>query len=236
MMRFGSFADAWTLAEDIPGWLTPDQARLLWDEARRLQPGARVLEIGSYQGRSTVVLAAALADSGGQVVAVDPFVDDWKYGSPVTRSRFEEHLARAGVAAGVRLVADYSTAVRPTWTEPLDLLFVDGKHDVLTVLDDLKFAAHVRQGGRLLVHDCFSSVGVTLGVLPLLRPGSPLRFLTRTGSMAVFELGSPGVSDRLRLLAQLPWWARNIGIKVLLRLNLRGLARRAGHDSLYDPF
>ncbi len=230
------FEDAWALAHDIPGWLTEDQARLLWDSAQALRDGARVLEIGSYQGRSAVVLASALAPGDGELVAVDPFVDDWKYGSPVTRARFEEHLRRAGVAARVRLIADYSGVVRPGWNEPLDLLFVDGKHDVRTVIDDLRFAAQVRPAGRVLVHDCFSSVGVTLGVLTLLRPGAPLRYLSRSTSMAVFEVGSPSATDRGRLLAQLPWWVRNLGIKVLLRLRLRGVAARAGHDGPYDPY
>lgn len=236
MTPVARFEDAWSLAHDIPGWLTEDQARLLWGSARALPARARVLEIGSYQGRSTVVLASALALTDGELVAVDPFVDDWKYGSPQTRGRFEAHLARAGVAGRVRLVAEYSTRARPTWSERLDLLFIDGKHDVVTVLDDLRWTAHLTPGSRVLIHDCFSSVGVTLGVLALLRPHAPLRYAARTGSLAVFEAASPTARDRLRLVGQLPWWLRNIGLKVLLRLRLGTLARRLGHDSPYDPY
>lgn len=234
-MSADSFDAAFAHAADIPGWLTPDQARLLWDSARGAGAAPRILEIGSYQGRSTVVLASAITGDG-QVIAVDPFVDDWKYGSPQTRDKFEEHLRRAGVEHRVRLIADYSTAVRPLWTDPLDLLFIDGKHDVVTVRDDLRWTAYVRPGGRVLVHDCFSSIGVTLGVLPLLRPGAPLRYLSRTRSLAVFEAGTPTAADRARLLREMPWWTRNIAMKVLLRLRLRGVARAFGHDSPFDPY
>ena len=39
-----------------PGWLTQAQGRALWDAVRRLGPGALVVEIGSHQGRSTIIL------------------------------------------------------------------------------------------------------------------------------------------------------------------------------------
>ncbi len=38
------------------------------------------------------------------------------------------------------------------------------------------------------------------------------------------------------MLAELPWWWRNVGIKVLLRLRLRPLARLAGHRDTADPY
>ena len=60
--------------------------------------------------------------------------------------------------------------------------------------------------------------------------------LGRAGSLATFERARPGLADRWRLLAQLPWWCRNVGIKVLLRLHLRALARGVGHHDTYDPY
>src|SRR5258707_1232993 len=55
---------------DVDGWLTEAQARLLHDRARAVEPGQCVVEIGSYHGRSTIVLASALVD-GASVVAID---------------------------------------------------------------------------------------------------------------------------------------------------------------------
>ena len=39
-----------------------------------------------------------------------------------------------------------------------------------------------------------------------------------------------------RILRELPWWARNVVVKILLRLRLRAVARHLGHDGPYDPY
>jgi predicted O-methyltransferase YrrM len=162
------FEAAWAVGSTISGWLTPAQARLLYERGVRVPAGATVLEIGSHQGRSTVVLAHAARRAGGRVVAVDPFVDGPMFGGAATRDRFTENVRRGGVADAVRLLPEYSTALRPNWAEPLGLLYVDGKHDYWTAADDLRWAAFLPDGGDVLVHDAFSSVGVTLALLPRL--------------------------------------------------------------------
>jgi hypothetical protein len=115
-------------------------------------------------------------------------------------------------------------------------VYVDGKHDVLSLRDDLRWSAHVPPGGVVLVHDAFSSVGVTLGLLSVLPLSRRLRYVGRTGSLARLEVGRPHLRDRLRPLREVPWWMRNVAVKVLLRLGLRPLARLLGHRGLDDPF
>ena len=66
----------------------------------------------------------------------------------------------------------------------VDLLYVDGKHDYWTVRDDLRWADRVPTGGTVLVHDAFSSFGVTLGLLRTLATSSDLAYVGRTGSLA----------------------------------------------------
>ena len=66
-----SFADALALTEGIEGWLTDAQARTLWDAAIRIGARGAVVEIGSFRGRSTIVLALAVG-ARGRVVAIDP--------------------------------------------------------------------------------------------------------------------------------------------------------------------
>ena len=227
---------AWTRAQTIPGWLKEGQARLLWDEAVRLPKGATVLEIGSHQGRSTVVLGSAVRVVGGAVIAVDPFVEGRLFGGLSTHDKFVGHLADAGVEDVVELVQDYSTRLRPSWTRDLDMLYIDGKHDYWTLSDDLRWAVHLPDGAAVVIHDCFSSIGVTLGILRHVLPSRNLRYERRAGSLALFRVGRPDVRDRLRILAELPWWTRNVVLKVLLRLRLRPVARLLGHDSPYDPY
>jgi len=232
----GRFPDIWALADGIPGWLTEGQAALLHEQAGSLAPGATAVEIGSHRGRSTVVLAHALREGGGRLVAIDPFVDGRLFGGRRTRDDFERHVAMAGMDDTVELVCDYSTAARTSWTRPFALLYIDGKHDYWTVSDDLRWRVHLPEGAPVLVHDCFSSIGVTLGILRHVLPSRDLRYERREGSLALFRVGRPTGRDRLRILGELPWWARNVVLKVLLRLRLRPVARVLGHDSPYDPY
>jgi hypothetical protein len=169
-------------------------------------------------------------------VAIDPFVDGRLFGGSRTRTAFERHIEMAGVGDTVELVCDYSTKARKSWTRRFDLLYIDGKHDYWTLSDDLKWRVHLPEGAPVLVHDCFSSIGVTLGILRHVLPAGDLRYERRAGSLALFRVGRPTGRDRLRIVGELPWWARNVVLKVLLRLRLRPVARLLGHDSPYDPY
>lgn len=230
------FDVAWAQADPIKGWLTREQGRLLFDEAVRSGDGAQLLEIGSHQGRSTVVLGHVASALGGRVIAVDPFVEGRLFGGATTRDRFEQHIGGAGLSEVVELRAEYSTRARPGWDRPFDYLYIDGKHDYWTLSDDLRWAEHLPEGAPVLVHDCYSSIGVTLGVLAHVLPSSQLRYERRAGSLALFRKAPPSTADRLRIVRELPWWLRNVGLKVLLRLRLRPVARALGHDSPYDPY
>ena len=87
--------------------------------------------------------------------------------------------------------------------------------------DDLRWGEHLPVGGEMLVHDAWSSIGVTLGLLASVLCASDWVYVERTGSLALFRRGRPGLADRLRVLAELPWFARNVVVKTLLRLRLR---------------
>lgn len=231
----GGFEAAWALGEAVPGWLTREQARLLWDRAVLLPAGGTVLEIGSHQGRSTLVLALAARRAGARVVAVDPFVEGRLFGGGATRQRFEANVARGGVTDVVQLRPLPSTELRPGWSDPLDLVFVDGKHDYWTVSDDLRWTEHLPPGADLLLHDAFSSVGVTAGLLRHVLPSRRLAYAGRVGSLAWLRVTPPSRRDRGRMVAQLPWFARNVVIKLGLRL-LRPVARLTGRPVPPDPY
>lgn len=230
------FESAWASVAAVPGWLTEGQARMLWDAVCRLGPGATVVEIGSHQGRSTIILGHAARTVGARVVAVDAFVDGRLFGGASTRDRFEANIHAAGLTGVVELVVGYSTKLRPSWTRPIDLLYVDGKHDYWTYVDDLRWSAHLPPGGEILVHDCFSSVGVTAGTLVKVLAGSRYTYVDRSRSLARFAVRRPRLADRWRVVAQLPWFLGNVCLKVLLRLRLRRVAGWFGHHGPYDPF
>ena len=220
--------------DSIGGWLTRDQARTLDRAVAALPDGPVVVEVGSHQGRSTVVLAQARPDV--TVVAIDPFVDGWKFGGARTRQVFEHNLDRHGVADRVRLLTSPSDEVRNDWDGRIDLVYVDGKHDALSTTHDLRWARFLDPGGRIFVHDAFSSIGVTLALLASVLPGRHLSYVGRTGSLAEFVVRRPRATDRLAMLRELPWWLRNVGIKVLLRVGARRTAARFGHHDRWDSY
>ena len=234
-MHSRDFDELADVASSVPGWLTRDQARVLYDEAAAVPAGGCVVEIGSHHGRSTVVLAAAVAPTA-RVVAVDPFLEGWRYGGPDTEQALRATLERAGVTDLVDVRVATSAEVLAQWDARVDLVYVDGKHDVRSVCHDLRWARFVPTGSHVLVHDAFSSVGVTLGLLWTLLVGRSLVYLDRTGSLARLRVGRPDPRDRLRPLGQLPWWVRNLAVKALLRLRLRRVARWWGHTDDADPY
>ena len=64
-MSLRTFDEAWAAAADVDGWMTRGQAEALYDAAARVRPGGRIVEIGSFRGRSTIILASAAAGGGG---------------------------------------------------------------------------------------------------------------------------------------------------------------------------
>lgn len=235
MQPRGSFDEVHETVAALPGWLSRDQARALFDAAGATEPGSTVVEVGSHHGRSTIVLASGLP-AGSRVVAVDPFPPDWRYGAAGTEAACRANLERSGVADLVDLRVATSDDVRRGWAGPVALVYVDGKHDYWSARSDLRWSEHVTPGGWVLVHDAFSSLGVTTALLRELATSRTLRYAGRVGSLARLEVARPGTRDRLRPLRELPWWVRNLMVKVTLRLHLRPLTRLLGHVGPDDPY
>jgi predicted O-methyltransferase YrrM len=212
------FADAWKRAELVPGWLTEAQAARLWQSASTVEAAAMIVEIGSHQGRSTIVLALAASERGARVTAIDPFIEGRLFGGRSSQAKFERNVSDSGLSTTVDLIPRPSQQARIDWTGEIGLLFIDGKHDYWTVTDDLLWQQHVPVGGFVLIHDAFSSIGVTVAVLRHVLPSTRLRYVDRIGSLARFEVGRPSRRDRARIVGELPWWIRNILIKVALRI------------------
>jgi len=226
-----SFAAAWEAACDVEGWLTEAQARRLFAAAGAVPPGGRIVEIGSFRGRSAIVLAR-WARPDVEVVCIDPHAGSdrgpQEIAADADRGRadheaFAANLARAGVAERVRHVRAFSDAALEQVPGPVDVLFVDGAHRFGPARADLvRWGDRVRPGGRMLVHDAWSSVGVTFALLTTTVFGRRWRYVGRAGSLAEFvreDAGGP--SNALRQLRELPWFARNVVVKALILARLR---------------
>lgn len=238
-----TFAEVERVVAEVEGWMTPGQARLLWSCAQAVEPGATIVEIGSFRGRSMIVLASAAPD-GTKLVAIDPHAgndrgpqefEGFAEEASADIEVFQANLEGAGVADRVRHLRKFSNEALDDVDDKIDLLYIDGAHRFGPAHDDIRqWGAKVHPGGTLLIHDCFSSVGVTGALVASLFFGSEFRYLGRSESMTRYRREHLSVSGRLanaaRQAAQLPWFARNVVIKALILARLGSVTRLVGHD------
>lgn len=243
-----TFDEVQRAVADVEGWMTPGQARRLWTCARVVPAGGQIVEIGSFRGRSMIVLASA-AEPGVDVVAIDPHAGNDR--GPQEFEGYQDHAAQdhdvfnanleaAGVADRVRHVRKFSGEALADVPEPIDLLYIDGAHRFGPALDDIRrWSAKVRPGGDLLIHDSFSSIGVTAALVVSLFFGAQWRYLGRSESMTHYRREPLTTGERVRnaarQAAQLPWFVRNVVIKALILAKLGPLTRAFGHDPATWP-
>ncbi|MCC5034757.1 class I SAM-dependent methyltransferase [Streptomyces sp. WAC 00631] len=135
--------------------------------------GLPLLEVGTYCGRSTILLAAAARDAGTVAVTVDHHRGSeeqqpgWEYhdtglvdpevGRMDTLPVFRRTLYAAGLEDHVVAVVGRSPQVARVWGRPLGLVFVDGGHtDEHATADYEGWTPHLAPGGLLLIHDVFA--------------------------------------------------------------------------------
>jgi predicted O-methyltransferase YrrM len=234
-----SFARAWEVANDIEGWLTEEQAAVLFDAARAVAAQNTIVEIGSHLGKSTVVLASARPE--GNMVAVDPFDNPRWGGGPEVMRDFESNLRRAGVS-GVQLRRTISEEAAADWTgTPIGMLYIDGAHDVDSVLKDIDlWRPYLASGAAVFIHDAFSSVGVTLAVLRRILPSRQFRYVGSERSLASFRYEHISIRGQVRktlmMSARIGYFARNIAVKAAMSNGKPQWARMLGHDDEVSPY
>lgn len=153
------------------GFMPLDEGRALFEAACTARPGAW-LEIGTYCGKSTVLLAQAAREVGGtQIVTVDHHHGSeenqpgWEWHDttmvdehsglldtlPSFRRTWDDHVRDV-----VSAVVATTEQVAAWWSTPVEFLFLDGNHvEEMAQHDYAAFAQHVAPGGLLAVHDVF---------------------------------------------------------------------------------
>ncbi|MFF3453808.1 class I SAM-dependent methyltransferase [Streptomyces sp. NPDC002730] len=134
--------------------------------------GLPLLEVGTYCGRSTILLADAAREAGTTAITVDhhrgseeqqpgweyhdPTVVDPEVGEIDTLPTFRRTLHKAGLEDHVIAVVGRSPLVAKVWGTPLGLVFIDGGHTDEHAGGDYEgWAPHVADGGLLVIHDVF---------------------------------------------------------------------------------
>jgi predicted O-methyltransferase YrrM len=181
-----------------PGWFDEAEGELLLSATLHAASAERdccnILEIGSYCGRSTIVLAGAVqaVAPSARVWAVDPHegevgaADQRLHTGEPTLEQFRRNLTFAGVAGVVETVVRRSYDVE--WHRPIHMLLLDGLHDFANVSRDfLHFEPWLADGALILFHDYATYYpGVMAFVDHLLVQGS-YRFLEQAGSLVLLQ-------------------------------------------------
>jgi predicted O-methyltransferase YrrM len=245
-----SLASVLKLVAGIDGWMTSGQAAALHDAATRCPTGGTIVEIGSFRGRSTIVLASAAAP-GVDVVAIDPHagndrgpreIDGYDNEADDDHAVFVANLAEAGVADRVRHVRAFSDDALGQVEGEIDVLYIDGAHRYEPALADIRSWGHrVTRGGVMLIHDSFSSIGVTGAILRQLVPGRKFRYVGRSRSMTIYRADLRSAArarfdNAARQLLQLPWFAWNVTLKMLLTLGIGKVYVRFGREEPEWPY
>ena len=203
------------LADRVTGFMPADEGRALYDAAvTYLRDGVGV-EIGTYCGKSTVMLGAAAQQTGGVLYTIDhhhgseEHQPGWEYHDTTmvdevtglfdTLPTLRHTLDAAGLDDHVVAVVGKSSLVARSWRTPLQLLFIDGGHTDAAAQQDFDgWARWVAVGGTLVIHDVFPDPNAG-GQAPYrvyrraLDTGA-FREVSAIGSMRVLErtAGTPG--------------------------------------------
>ncbi|MCF8091006.1 MAG: class I SAM-dependent methyltransferase [Desulfotignum sp.] len=119
-----------------------------------------ILEIGSFKGKSTIILAKAAAAAGmKQIFACDPLSltceTDPKdaFGEELPRL-FHENLKQHNVQDIVQFYQIRATDLARIWDKPLKALWIDGDHTYAGTISDITlFERHLSKGGIACFHD-----------------------------------------------------------------------------------
>ncbi len=158
--------------DGIKGFLDPAEARALYELALEAAPRGPIVEIGTYCGKSAIVLGTAAREAGGRVFTVDHHRGSeenqpgWDYhdrelwdedaGALETLPHLRRNLRRAGLEETVAVIVARSAVAAEIWGPPVAMLFIDGGHTMEAALTDYRaWTPKLMAGGILAIHDVF---------------------------------------------------------------------------------
>ena len=156
----------------IKGFMDDDEALRLYDLSLAASKHGPVLEIGSYCGRSAVIIGSACRLNNSILFSIDhhtgseeqqpgqqyfdPDLYDENTLGVNTFPLFRQTLLRAGIDDTVVPIVCRSKVAGHMWKTPLSMVFIDGGHSFDAAHTDfLTWAPHIVPGGFLVIHDIF---------------------------------------------------------------------------------
>ena len=162
---------------DIPTYTTGNELFALYELAGSLCKNSVALEIGSYIGASSLMIAKGLK-KGSKLICVDTWQND-----AMTEGNWDSykvfHDNTKAVSGKIRTLRMTSQAAGDICHEPLDFLFIDGDHSYEGVKMDFDiWFPKLKSGGVIAMHDIEWAEGVKRVVAEDVRP-----HISREGSL-----------------------------------------------------
>ncbi len=167
------------------GWLSLEEALLLTAAAQVATRSNPLIEVGSYYGRASVLLAESASNMDLSVYCIDPWEDcgDFRYGPNVTGE--EVYQAFLENTKGYPKVYHKRMRVEDWHPIPADFVYLDGDHSYKGTLAQCQKALECRPY-TIAAHDVNDTGGgmeVKRAVLEVLGPWSE-----RVEKLAVWRL------------------------------------------------
>ena len=160
------------IPKDVEGWC--DFADVYENAVKAAPSGGKLVEVGSYQGQSAILMARLIQRSGKPLrfTCVDHFGGSDEHTSRQRadlRAKFDANLEKYGVAHTIQVLPMASVEAAATFAdESLDFVFLDASHDEENVRQDIEaWLPKVKPGGILAGHD-FDFFGVCRAVAAML--------------------------------------------------------------------
>ncbi len=161
----------------IAGFLIPGDVEYLFNKAKALPSGAKMAEIGSFMGLSSVIMMRACQYAGNSNANL-VCVDTWR-GSPghhqtlevvqkdLLYQRFLDNLRKGGVERMVTPVREASVKAAAQFADQtFDFIFIDGDHSFEGCYGDMvAWYPKLKPGGVFIGHDCAPTEGVHQALL-----------------------------------------------------------------------
>ncbi|MDD2898959.1 MAG: class I SAM-dependent methyltransferase [Desulfuromonadaceae bacterium] len=152
----------------IEGLMLEKEALALFRMCKRLPNKARILEIGSYQGGSTLAMGHAIAGTEVELYCLDPWSNyldqgdfaDFEYSKISDDFRIINNFIKntAFIGDNLRMLRGKTNAFAELLAgKDFDFIFIDGAHDYDSIRFDIKVAfSALRPGGFVCGHDYHS--------------------------------------------------------------------------------
>ncbi|MEM7816503.1 MAG: class I SAM-dependent methyltransferase [Candidatus Aenigmatarchaeota archaeon] len=147
----------------IEGWLSEKEALVLYSLVRSLKTtNPIVLEIGSWVGKSSVVLAKAVKRKKGVLYCIDPFdasgdsfsKENYSIKNFNLKEKFLSNIKKSKVEKYVKIIAKKSQDALKEWNNSVDFIFIDADHSYSNVKEDFVcWSKFLKVGGYIAFHD-----------------------------------------------------------------------------------